>query len=109
MHNVLGKNKMNKRLDKWSKKELINEFKKLKPEKEKNYCMACNDCVSCHDCNYCNYCNNCDNCKRLTNGILCRRLRFEYGSENAYNKDKFWVLNKEVSKKEFEKIKEIMK
>jgi hypothetical protein len=35
-------------------------------------------------------------------------LEFEYGSENAYNKKKYWILNKEVSKEEFEEVKKIM-
>ena len=96
-----------------TKEELMRKFEKLKIPKKKedtniscnycNYCDACYSCISCDACYYCDY------CLRLTNGILCKGLRFDYGDENAYNKEKYWVLNKEVSKKEFEEIKKIMK
>jgi hypothetical protein len=35
-------------------------------------------------------------------------LRFKFDSKNAHNSQKYWVLNKEVYKKEFEEVKKIL-
>jgi len=90
---------------KHTKEELLKKFRELEVKESNTNCYSCNSCKSCDLCNSCDYC---DFCLRLTNGILCKDLRFEFKSENAYNENKYWVLNKEVSKEEFEEVKKIM-
>lgn len=67
-------------MKKQTKEQLLKEFEKLEEPKKKS---------ENHYCNYCNSCNSCNSCLRLTNGILCKGLRFDYDDENAYNKDKY--------------------
>ena len=98
-----------------TKEQLFKEFIRLGSGDKDNSCDFCNSCNSCnscdfcYSCDFCNFCNSCNSCLRLVNGILCKKLRFKAGDKNANNKDKYWVLNQEVSKKEFEKVKEIIK
>jgi len=66
-----------------NKKELIEAFNKLQ--------ILSNNC---HHCDNCDYCHNCDYSK---NCILCKGLS---NKTNGY-----WLLNKEVSKEEFEQAK----
>jgi hypothetical protein len=73
-----------------------------------SYCSYCSSCSRCSYCLSCSYCSSCSYCLRLENGILCKGLKFEYGDENAYNSNKYWILNKEVSKEEFENVKKEM-
>ncbi len=78
-----------------------------------NYCNACNYCDSCNSCNYCNYCDSCDscnacnacnscvgcfNCKNLVNGFRCVGIKLA-----KKDSSKYWIFNKEVTKKEWDK------
>ena len=49
-------------------------------------------------------CNYCYSCKNLVNGFMCINLKFE-----EKNDKKFWIFNKEVSEKEWDKRFEIGK
>ena len=47
-------------------------------------------------CNYCNSCNFCNSCENLVNGFMCINLKFDKKDETKY-----WIFNKEVTKKEY--------
>ncbi len=75
--------------------------------KECTACLRCNDCIMCISCIDCILCTNCESCctllmcsgcKNCTNCILCRNIR---DKENGY-----WLLNKEVTKEEFEEARD---
>ena len=57
----------------------------------------CYDCHYCHNCYCCHYCDNCYNCYGC---LLCKNL--------ADKKIGYWLLNKEVTKEEFEAAKKVM-
>lgn len=60
-----------------NKQELFKKFRKLQD-----------------NCNNYNNCDNCDNCDNCNNCILCFQLKHKTSG--------YWLLNKEVTKKEFE-------
>ena len=68
------------------------------------YCIYCTDCTDCHDCTLCYNCTKCIYCTNLINGLLCKRLYL-----TDIDKNKYWLLNKEVSREEFENAKRIMR
>ena len=83
------------------------------------HCTACNKCVDCDDCNYCHYCTDCESCECC---LFCVGLRVQNNNpemtlgeleETPYNKmldiNKYYVLNEQVSKEQFEETLEIIK
>lgn len=80
---------------------------------DSDYCNNCTDCSKCFYCDDCEKCKNClscdncikcqisENCSRLTNGFLCKGLRFNKKDINANNNKKYWLLNEEVNKAEW--------
>jgi len=63
-----------------------------------NFCNYCDYCDYCDSCNYCDYCDSCNYCENLINGFMCINLKLK-----KKDKDKYWIFNKEVSKKEWDK------
>lgn len=61
-------------------------------------CMGCRRCVDCVGCMGCEDCGGCRNCEELQNGFMCYGLKFK-----KKDSKKFWIFNKEVSKKEWDK------
>jgi len=45
----------------------------------------------------CNFCDSCYSCKNLVNGFMCINLKFDKKDDSKY-----WIFNKEVSKKEWD-------
>lgn len=56
-----------------------------------------NSCDSCNSCKSCNSCDFCSSCENLVNGYMCSGLKLK-----EKNKDKYWIFNKEVTKKEWD-------
>lgn len=104
-----------------SKEELLNAYKKLKLEKENDYCRDCHNCKGCKDCHNCHYCqscyncydcydckdcnncyicHSCDSCNNCHMCILCIKL-----SEKIFG---YWLLNKQVTKEEFESALKVL-
>ncbi len=67
-----------------------------------NFCGSCDSCNFCGSCDSCDSCNSCNSCKNLVNGFMCINLKLDKKDENRY-----WIFNKEVSKKEWDKRFEI--
>ena len=84
-----------------NKSELMKQFEALESECKKiDSCFDCNNCSNCNNCNNCNNCYNCYNCNNCNNCeycILCCGLRNKFKG--------YWLLNKEVSKEDFEAAK----
>ena len=57
---------------------------------------------NCYSCNSCNSCYSCNSCKNLVNGFMCFNLKL-----NKKDDSKYWIFNKEVSKKKWDKRFEI--
>jgi len=67
-----------------------------------DYCDSCDSCYFCNSCDYCDYCYSCKSCENLVNGFMCINLKLK-----KKNKKKYWIFNKEVTKKEWDKRYEI--
>ena len=61
-------------------------------------CWFCQNCMDCYSCENCHNCVDCMNCINVHNGIGCNNLKLPLGQY-----DKYWMNNKEVTKKEFQK------
>ena len=64
-----------------------------------DFCKSCNSCDCCYCCKSCYSCNFCEN---LVNGFMCINLKLK-----KKDKTKYWIFNKEVSKKKWDKRYEI--
>jgi len=73
------------------------------------YCLDCRycwDCKHCKDCRYCKDCKNCLDCKHcenLINGFMCYNIKLK-----EKDTSKYWIFNKEVSKKKWDKWLKMM-
>lgn len=74
-------------------KEMEEEFETLKVNNlENNNCDYCDSYYSCY---------YYDSCNDAGNGSFCYNLKLE-----KKDKTKYWLLNKEITKEEFEKYKQ---
>lgn len=89
-----------------NRKELLKSLEELKGSFIKDCvgcidcagCAGCIDCADCTDCINCINCINCTDCTDCMDFLLCVGLT---GQSNGY-----WLLNKEVTKEEFEAAKQ---
>jgi len=58
--------------------------------------------TNCNSCDLCDFCNSCKFCENLVNGFMCINLKLK-----KKDKTKYWIFNKEVSKKKWDKRYEI--
>lgn len=65
-------------------------------------CGNCRNCDECEDCRDCRNCEDCRGCGNVVNGFMCYGLKLE-----KQDKTKYWMFNKEISKKEWDKRFEI--
>jgi len=64
-------------------------------------CYECTDCEKCYDCDFCQTCKNCQTCEHCTE---CSRCADCFGCINLRDK-KFCVLNKQLTREEYESKK----
>lgn len=74
-----------------------------------NYCKYCStcfhcnssvslkSCIHCDSCTDCIFCEFCVSCENLVNGFMCINLHLK-----EKNSTKYWIFNKEVTKKEWD-------
>lgn len=63
-------------------------------------CIDCNDCKLCIECFSCYLCLMCEKCQECTCCILCDGL--------TDKKKGYWLLNKEVTKEEFDEARKVL-
>jgi hypothetical protein len=86
-----------------TKREMIKKFEELKKsqnvtDSSNDYlCYRCKESTGCKNCKFCDACRNLVNCKRC---LLCSDLKEK--------KEGYWLLNKEVSKEEFEEARKVL-
>jgi len=67
-----------------------------------DFCKSCDFCYFCDSCYFCDFCNSCKSCENLVNGFMCINLKLK-----KKDKTKYWIFNKEVTKKEWDKRYEL--